>query len=404
MNSTLTESRPFRTGGTKIRLRRYWLIAHRWLGLTAGLLFVLLGLSGSALVFDHAIDEWLNPELLLTANSGPRASLDAVIDSAETEYGGKALSVTKPRVANGVWTVWFSGGTRAEPKFTAVHVDPHTAQVTGKRIWGEDLMSWIYRLHFRLLAGPAGGVLVGIIGVVMLISIISGIYLWWPLFRSSWRAAFAVRRGQRLNYDLHKLGGVVSAIFLAVITFTGVCMEFPQQFRAAVALASKETPPPDDLKSKRGSTRHPLTPDQAIALAAPYFPNAEFDHLHPPTGEEGVYEVAFRQPGEVQQSYGRTQLFLDQYTGEVVARRTPDKFTAADIFFAWQFPLHNGEAFGLAGRWIVFFLGLTPGILYVTGLLIWLRRRKSRKSDPRRSREQAEEDGNARKQVAAEIA
>jgi len=309
--------------------------------------------------------------------------------------------VSKPRVANGVWTVWFSSGTKAEPKFTAVHVDPYTAKVTGQRVWGEDLMSWFYRLHFRLLAGTTGGIIVGIFGIVMLISVSSGIYLWWPLFRNSWRAAFAVRPGQRFNYDLHKLVGITSAVFLLVIAFTGICMEFPEQFRWAVALISEETPPPEGLKSVGSSTKQALTPDQAIAVAETYFPNAEFDHLHPPEGSDGVYEVAFRQPGEVQQSYGRTQLFLDQYTGEIVTRRTPDDFTAADTFFAWQFPLHNGEAFGLWGRWIVFLVGLTPTFLYVTGFLVWLRRRKSRKLDSSRTREKAEFGGGAMRRVAA---
>ncbi|MGH7201474.1 MAG: PepSY domain-containing protein, partial [Planctomycetaceae bacterium] len=53
-----------------------------------------------------------------------------------------------------------------------------------------------------------------------------------------------------------------------------------------------------------------------------------------------------------------------------------------------QFPLHNGEAFGLAGRWIVFFSGLTPAVLYVTGVTIWWRRRRSR----RRQRQTARSD------------
>lgn len=385
--------------------RRIWLTIHRWLGLTAGLLFVLLGLTGSLLVFDHAIDEWLNPDLLLTNGAGSRRSIAEVIAAGEDGFVGPptpALSVTKPRVENGVWTVWFSTGTKDEPQFTAVHVDPYSAKVTGQRVWGQDLMSWIYRLHFRLLAGTTGGIIVGIFGILMLISVGSGIYLWWPLFCNSWRAAFAVRGGKRFNYDLHKLVGIASAAFLLVIAFTGVYMEFPEWFKSAVALVSEETPPPEGLKSEGDSTKEAITPDEALAIAETHFPNARFDHLHPPQGIEGVYEVAFRQTGEVQQSFGRTQVFMDQYTGEILARRNPDDFTAADTFFAWQFPLHNGEAFGLPGRWIVFILGLTPSLLYTTGFLIWLRRRKSRKLDNPRTREIAEFDSDAMRPVAAE--
>jgi uncharacterized iron-regulated membrane protein len=38
---------------------------------------------------------------------------------------------------------------------------------------------------------------------------------------------------------------------------------------------------------------------------------------------------------------------------------------------SWLFPLHNGEAFGLTGRWIMFFAGFTPLLLYVTALRMW---------------------------------
>jgi uncharacterized iron-regulated membrane protein len=137
---------------------------------------------------------------------------------------------------------------------------------------------------------------------------------------------------------------------------------------------SDTTPHLEGLTTDGEANGTKLTPEEAIAIAAELFPDAKFDHFHPANGD-GVYEVAFRQPGEVQQSFGRTQVFIEPYTGEVLAVRDPQKFTFADHFIAWQFPLHNGEAFGLVGRLIVFGMGLTPTVLYVTGCIVWWRRR-----------------------------
>ncbi|KAA5538879.1 PepSY domain-containing protein [Roseiconus nitratireducens] len=367
-------------------LRKRWLAVHRWLGLTVGLLLVLIGLTGSLLVFDHAIDERLNPDLLLTNGSGDRQPIAEIIAAAEEAFSGsaeRALSVSRPRIANGVWTVWFRAGTEDNPKFVAVHIDPYTAHVTGQRTWGEDLMSLIYRLHFRLLAGAPGAVLVGMVGIIAMISIASGIVLWWPLWKNGWRAGFAVRKGARFNFDLHKTTGILSAVFLMVIAFTGVYMEFHEWFHAAVSTFAEVSEPADDFTSTTPKTATRLTPDQAVTIAQPIFPKATFDHLHPPTGPEGFYEVAFRQSGETQKSFGRSQVFLDQYSGEVLAIRSPQDFTAADAFFAWQFPLHNGEAFGLFGRWVVFLMGITPALFYITGLLLWWRRGKARRRKTR---------------------
>ncbi|MBR9804795.1 PepSY domain-containing protein, partial [bacterium] len=331
------------------------------------------------------IDEWLNPEVLLTQGEGEQQPVEAIIAAAETAFPGDtpAHSATTSRIENGVWTVWFPSGTRENRTFTSVHVDPYTAEVTGQRVWGQHLMTWIYRLHFRLLGGETGGIIVGLSGILILISLISGLYLWWPLWKNGWRAAIAIRGGRRFNYDLHKSVGLFSAVFLLVITFTGIYMEFPRIFRQGISYIAETTRPPRGLESKELDSGASITIDEAIAIASERFPNAKLDHLHPPEGDDGVYEVAFRQDGEVQQSFGRTQVFLDRFSGDIVEVRTPDDSTAADMFFAWQFPLHNGEAFGLFGRWVVFVSGIVPAVLYVTGLLMWYRRRQSKQRQAR---------------------
>ncbi|MGN6544819.1 MAG: PepSY-associated TM helix domain-containing protein [Aureliella sp.] len=362
-----------------IRLRRYWLLVHRWLGLTVGLVFVVLGLTGSLLVFDHAIDECLNPELLLTRGSGQRAPLEKVIGAAEQSYSGQAVSVSKPRVENGVWTVWFSSGSERETVFTAVYVDPYTLRITGQRVWGHDLMSWIYRLHYTLLAGRPGAVLVGVIGIVFILSIASGVYLWWPLWLHSFRAALAIRRGHLFVFDVHKTIGIVSCSVLGIVAFTGVYMEFPDWFRSTVGIALPISDRPPETQSIVRTTSDAISADQAIAIAEKLFPHARWDHLHPPTDVDGVFEVALRQPNEVQRSYGRTQVYIDRYSGAVTAVVNPNQSTVADAFFAAQFPFHNGEAFGLVGRLVVLLSGFSPALLYATGLFLWCRKRRSKK-------------------------
>ena len=368
----------------RLAVRRMWFALHKWLGLSAGLLFVVLGLTGSVLVFDHAIDEWLNPQLLLTQGSDQRQPVHAVIVAAEQAFRGAdkhAVSLTRPRVANGVWSVWFSSGTEQQPAHTAVYVDPYSLRVTGQRVWGHDLMSWIYRLHYTLVAGKTGGTVVGLLGVALLMAVISGIYLWWPLLLHGLRAAFAIRRGRRWAFDTHKVTGVVSAVLLSVLAFTGAVMEFPVLSRNLVSLVLPITPKHDELKSTitPRNNRATITADQAIKIAQRRFPNARWDHLHPPKNAEGVFEVALRQPNEVQRTFGRTQVFIDQYSGAILAQADPNHCTVADAFFASQFPLHSGEALGLVGRWLVFVTGLTPAVLYITGLTLWWNKRRGRK-------------------------
>lgn len=87
------------------------------------------------------------------------------------------------------------------------------------------------------------------------------------------------------------------------------------------------------------------------------------------------YEIRMRQPGEIRAGDGSTRVSVDAFSGTVLRVRDPLTAAAGDTFFNWQYPLHTGEAFGLPGRLLVSFSGLTPLLFMVTGLVLWLGRR-----------------------------
>ncbi|WP_417387372.1 PepSY-associated TM helix domain-containing protein [Gimesia sp.] len=366
------------------RLRRLWVITHRWLGLTAGLLFVLIGLTGSLLVFHRTIDEWLNPQILVSAGNGASRTVDEVLQAAEqslTDANLQLFFAEPPRTELGVWTVWFRNTSDKTAGFTQVYVDPSSAEVTGQRVWGEYFVTWMYSLHYKLLSGRTGEIIVGLCGLILMVSVASGVYLWWPLWRHSWRAAFAIRSGRRFQYDLHKSTGVIAALLLLVVSFTGVYMIFPEWVRPCVlAVLDDGEPRSENKNSNPVSGGKRIDVSQATAVAQSVFPDAEFKRVKLPSKPKDAFEVRLRQAGEVRKSSGNSRVWIDQYSGEVLSVRDSNQRSAADAFFAWQFPLHNGEAFGLVGRWIVFVSGLMPAVLYVTGFLVWWRRRRTHRS------------------------
>jgi len=362
--------------------RKLWFNVHLYLGLIVGLLFALLGLTGSVLVFDHAIDEWMNPHLLKSQNDGtprPLSAIAAAAAEACPDLPGPRF-LMPPRIPDGVYLASFTDLSDPDhPRTVEVAVDPATGRVLGRRVWGEYLTSWIYKLHYTLLLRGVGETVVGVVGILLMISVGSGIYLWWPiLVKGGARRAFGLKRSH-LNFDLHKLVGLGSGLVLCVIAFTGAYMVFPEWFKTPVTAFSAETPFPTGLQSEPRSDGAAIDADEAVAIARRIFPEAAFKGIQLPTEPEGVYAVALRKPGEVRRTWGGCTVWIDQYSGEVLEAHDSAERTAADTFIAWQFPLHNGEAFGLAGRWVVCVTGLTPAALYVTGVLLWWRKRRSRR-------------------------
>jgi uncharacterized iron-regulated membrane protein len=182
----------------------------------------------------------------------------------------------------------------------------------------------------------------------------------------------------RLNFDLHRVCGIYVALVLLVVGFSGVYMIFPAYVQPLVQLVSPLIDGPRALKSTPLSDQRPLTPSQAIAVADTVFPHAELMEISLTSlGLEGVYAVYKRQPGEVRKSKGSSIAWVDQYRGDILHIRDPRTMSAGDRLLLWQFPLHNGEAFGLTGRIITLITGLSLPLLYVTGVFIWWRKRRA---------------------------
>ncbi len=75
---------------------------------------------------------------------------------------------------------------------------------------------------------------------------------------------------------------------------------------------------------------------------------------------------------------GRAIPPLDRYTGEFLDVDDPSISSTGEVFMQWQWPLHSGFAFGWTGRILVFFTGLACPVLFVTGLIRWLQKRRAR--------------------------
>lgn len=353
--------------------RRAWVQFHLWIGLTLGGLFALLGLSGSALVFYRGIDAGMHPPVHAAPGAQPARWEDVL----------GALRAANPALA-GAWRIEVQPGGGAVPArymqtpqaaergFAPLlaWVDPGATRVVRQQGWGEGGMTWVYDLHYRLLAGSAGARIVGVAGLLALLLLASGLYLWWPA-AARLRGALAPKphaAPQRRVYDIHSLSGVYGLVLLAIVTATGALLDLPDQVKPLLSSVSALHRPPV-LHSAPGISR--IAVDAAVAIAARRFPHARLAWIETPDGPDGVYRINLAQPHEPSQRFPRTNVWIDQYSGRVLAVRDPRFDSWGDKVLSWLHPLHNGEAFGLAGRVLVFVSGLLPALLFVTGILRW---------------------------------
>ena len=206
-----------------------------------------------------------------------------------------------------------------------------------------------------------GRQIVGIVGIAMLLSSLTGLWLWWPLKGSLVRGLRWQRRPD-VNSNLHFTGGFWIALPLAVLSATGVWITFPGVFSPG----GRPPSPPTPIAAPR------LGPDQALD-AAKSASAGMLTSISWPAEGKGQWIVKLTsggQPVEVAIKDADATAAISPAKPETLARLMRR--------------IHDGTGMPMAWRLIIFAGGLLPALLSVTGILMWLRMRR-RRANHRRS-------------------
>lgn len=355
---------------------------HRWLGLTVGVLLVVAGLTGSALVFADEIDLALNPRLLrVVPRPGAPRSLQGALDAVARAYPAEAATrVRMPHDAAGTYEVWLGS---APSRY--VYVDPYTSRVLGARRPTEFLTGWLFQLHAHALGGARGERAVGANGLALAALTLTGLVAWWP-GRRRLRSAIVVRRGAgraRANYDLHRATGFYASALLLVAALTGASLVFHDTAeRVAYAITGTRPSPRATRPSHASSVRATRGPrpsaDALVALAVQRQPGGAISYVYVPgPGDAATFRVRQRLPGELHPN-GRSTVTLDAWTGRVLRVENGARAPRGGRLYAALYPIHTGAWGGSPSRWLAVAVGVMPTLLAATGTLVWWRRRRPR--------------------------
>jgi len=381
---------------------------------------LVAGITGSVLAWNHELEAAISPHLFRARpNSSNTQPLDPLTlrEQVAARYPNASIAYV-PLQAEPGHSIWMfleartdpSTGKVAELPADQVFVNPYTGAVLGERKWGDitqgpkNLMPFIYRLHYSLALGAAGTFLLGIVALLWTLDCCVGAYLtfpprartepvstlqsqgrtwltrWWPSWKLRWRGG-----SYKVNFDLHRAGGLWVWAMLFVLAWSGVAFNLSQVYRPVMATAFEFAPSADmpvlspphvapriSWMQARDRGRR-LMIDQARTQNFTVIDETglSYDAAH------AVYRYSVKSDRDIRDAGGGTSVVFDANTGVLMQTVLPTGMAAGDTVTQWLKSLHMAALWGAPFKVFMSAVGLLVAMLGVTGTVIWLRKRQA---------------------------
>lgn len=359
--------------------------AHKWLGLTSGLIVFIVAITGCIFCFHDEIKDITRKEWrLVDVQDKPYVKPSELKAKAEKLIPGGEVQLVAYTGPNRTAAVYIQG----PEDYFFITFNPYTGQHLMTENMAEDFFIIVQYLHmYLLLPEHIGKHIVSVATIIFILMMISGIIMWWPKKKKDLKNRLKVKWGakwRRVNYDWHNVSGFYIAILAIIMAITGLKFSYEWVQEAIYFSANlhggyeeEHAHPHIDINSydKISNDAIDLAMDQTFKkhpenqMFWVHFSSIEKDHPI----ETGAYPTSLNYDGQSNYEYHPAD-------GKLIKSQPYESKSAGMKLLELSYGIHTGQLFGLPGKIIAFVLSLIAAALPVTGFVIWYgRRNKSKK-------------------------
>lgn len=355
-------------------MRRILFWTHLSLGVAAGLVILLLAVTGAVLSFEHQILRFAAFQNAAVSDSAPPLSVSDLARAALDATNGRASALTiesDPTLP----------ATASAGRGQQVLLDPATGAVLdGAPAWLSDAFGTVEALHRWLaLTGDArdsGRAVTGAANLVFFALLVSGVYLWWPrawrwrLLRHQMWFRTGLPNTKARDYNWHHVLGFWALIPLFVIVLSGVVLAYPSARGALFALYD-ETPGRRPAVSQEQHVADPRL--DAVYDAALQDGSWNRISLSLPSAAADTVDVEFDR-GTGRDPTARTTVTYDLDSADILQTRGFADQSPGMRAFLWMRFGHTGEYYGIVGQAVAGLASIAAAVMVYTGLALSWRR------------------------------
>jgi sulfite reductase (NADPH) flavoprotein alpha-component len=380
--------------------------AHWLLGITAGVVLSVMGVTGAIMAFEDEImtvssdgivavpvrtaDAVMSPDALLAHFIEQSPGSMPIKLTVFPEPGKSARLVYRPRSAESL--------AAEEDNTDGTWLDPYTGKVLGKAV-GEGFFDTVRSLHRYLLLphnrAGAGRPITALAAAGLVFSALSGLYLRWPRRRAlDWRAWLKPdlrRRGRNLYWSLHSVTGTWLFLIFLVFAITGPTFAYDAYRDELTALLTWTHVPPAKpvardapaLQSRGSGKPAPLAPLDAVWAGFQAAAHTDVTTVLFPVSQKATSTVTVRYLTRDSPHYrAYNEITLERNSGKVVSHNLYARQSLGKQISIGMLSVHRGRVFGFMGAAVFMLAALMLPLFCVTGYLLYLdrRRRTGRKS------------------------
>jgi len=374
----------------KTKSFKYWIgKMHLWLGLTSGLFVLFLGITGCILAFEREIEDAVQTYRFTEIQNKPLLPPTKLKEIADKALPNKKAHSINYQLGRTAQVVYYND---APEYYYIVFVNQYTGEVIKVKDMSEDFFRIVINGHYYLWLPPEiGQPILTTATMIFVLLLISGLVLWWPKSKAARKQRFSVKlksKWRRLNYDLHNVLGFYMTFIVIFIALSGMVMGF-QWFAKSVYWVSSGGESMNVFEETFSDTTR--TSSLSLNAAAADILWARFVKedpsfkgsldVHVPENEKAAIEIAKNPDPE---TYWKADYqYFDQHTlKEIEVKHMYGKFanaSTADKISRMNYDIHVGAVMGLPGKILAFFASLIAASMPVTGVIIWLGRKKKSK-------------------------